>query len=318
MKTYISDFVTNTSITSFFLLSDVVSAKTKNGKDYLKMRLSDKTGEVDAKMWDPPIGVTAASFKKGAIVKVHGDVSEWLEKHQVSVKQMRDVVESDGVDTADLFERSKVEPSVMWAELTELLFLRMDVSGPLYELTNGLLKEYKELFCVAPAAKRVHHNYVGGLLEHTLSLCYAAIKLCEHYDLNVSLMLTTCVLHDMGKVLELSYADGPISYTTDGTLLGHIPLIMDIVSRRMDNINDMTPKLRTEVLHMIASHHGLLEWGSPKVPMMKEAIVFHFLDMIDSRLAIFDRAVNADQGQGEFTGFISEIGGPLYKLAPGL
>jgi 3'-5' exoribonuclease len=317
VKTYISDFVTNTSMTSFFLLSDVVGAKTKNGKDYLKMRLSDKTGEVDAKMWDPPAGVTAASFKKGAIVKVHGDVSEWLDKHQVSVKQMREVVESDSVDTADLFERSKVEPSIMWDELVTFLDLRM-TAGPLHRLTLDLLNEWKELFMIAPAAKRVHHNYVGGLLEHTLSLSRAAMKLCEHYSLNIDLMLMTCVLHDMGKVLELSFEDGPIGYTTEGTLIGHIPLIMDLVSRAMDGYEGITDKLRTEVLHMIASHHGLLEWGSPKVPMMKEAIVFHFLDMIDSRLAIFDRAVNADQGQGEFTGFISEIGGPLYKLVPGV
>ena len=317
MKPYISDFVTNTSVTSFFILSEVTGAKTKNNKDYLKMRLSDKTGEVDAKMWDPPAGVTAASFKKGAIVKVHGDVSEWLDKHQVSVKQMREAVEADDVDTADLFERSKVEPKIMLQELFDVLDMRMS-PGPLQVLTTNLLKDAEAMFLIAPAAKKVHHNYVGGLLEHTLSLCHAATKLCEHYELNIDLMLTTCVLHDMGKIMELSYADGPIAYTTPGTLLGHISLIMDVVSRNMDTIPGMTDKLRTEVLHMIASHHGLLEWGSPKVPMMKEAIVFHFLDMIDSRLAIFDRAVNADQGQEEFTGFISEIGGRLYKLVPGV
>lgn len=316
MKAYISNLLTNTSVTSFFLLSDIVGAKTKNGKDYLKLRLADKTGEVDAKMWDPPEGVTAASFKKGAIVKVHGDVSEWLDKHQISVRQIREAVEADGVDTADLFERSKVEPKIMWSELHDFINIRMS-SQPLCDLTLTLMEDHKESFMLAPAAKKIHHSYVGGLLEHTLSLMHASIKLCEHYDLNISLMLTACVLHDMGKVFELSYADGPIGYTREGTLLGHIPLVMDVISRKMDTIEGMTPKLRTEVLHMIASHHGLLEWGSPKVPMMKEAIVFHFLDMIDSRLAIFDRAVNTDQGQGEFTGFISEIGGPLYKLVPG-
>lgn len=316
MKPFVNDLVTNEEVTTFFFVSDVPQIrKSKKDKDYLCIKLSDKTGEIDARVWDIPPGLDVTSLKKGMFVKVRAQVGEWNEQQQLSVSQIRKWDGTEDLDPGDFFERSERDPEDMWKELGFLLSDYVG-NGPISGLIEIILQENERAFKAAPAAKRLHHNFIGGLLEHVLSLCHGAVNLSKQYDLNIEIMLATCILHDIGKIQELNYELG-ISFSVEGTLLGHISIGMDMVSDAIRRIPDFPPKLRMVLLHMIASHHGLLEWGSPKVPLMREAIAFHLLDMVDSRMAICNRVLKGAISEEGLTEWVKEFGGPLYKLEVG-
>ena len=313
MKPYIADLVTNEEVTSYFLISDApIVRKSKKGTDYLCIKLFDKTGDVDARLWEVPKDLDVSTLKK-VIVKVRGQVSEWQDQQQISISQIRIVNGGDEVDMADFFERSVRDPEEMWQELLGIVQDRLTSWGPIQKLLVKVLTENEANFKKAPAAKSVHHNYLGGLLEHTLSMCHTVTIISEKYQLNVDLMVAACVLHDIGKVHELSYEMGT-SYTVEGTLIGHIPIGLLLTNKAIEEIDDFPASLKMALLHLIASHHGRLEWGSPKVPLMREAIAFHLVDMLDSQLAICDRVMKAGVGPDGLSEWSKEIGGPLYKL----
>jgi 3'-5' exoribonuclease len=154
----------------------------------------------------------------------------------------------------------------------------------------------------APAAKAMHHAYMGGLLEHVVSLCGLCRAMADHYkNLDIDLLLTAAILHDVGKLDELSY-DRAVAYTTPGQLLGHIMIGYEYVSLRMDAIEGFPASLKILVQHMMASHHGKLEFGSPKVPQFREAVLFNYLDELDSRMGAMRHALDSPEGEGEWTG----------------
>ena len=239
-------------------------------------------------------------------------MSSWNDQLQISISQIRIVNGSDDVDMADFFERSARDPEEMWSELLHVVDMNV-VDEKVLTLIRRVLLGNKESFCKAPAAKSVHHNYLGGLLEHTLSMCHTVTIISKKYQLNVDLMVAACVLHDIGKVHELSYEMGT-SYTVEGTLIGHIPIGLLLTSKAIEEIDGFPASLRMALLHLVASHHGRLEWGSPKTPLMREAIAFHLVDMLDSQLAICDRVMKAGVGPDGLSEWSKEIGGPLYKL----
>jgi len=167
----------------------------------------------------------------------------------------------------------------------------------------------------APAAKVMHHAYVGGLLEHVVSLCGLCRLMAEHYpELDGDLLVAAAVLHDVGKLEEMSY-DRAVQYTAEGELLGHILIGYELVGRKMDAIEGFPGELRTLVLHIIASHHGQYEFGSPKLPMFREALVFHYLDELDSRVGAMRRGLEAPAADGEeiWTGRVPALGRRLLR-----
>jgi 3'-5' exoribonuclease len=312
MKPYVSDLLPNVEVTSFFLVADLPQVrKNKNDKDYASLELCDKTGKIDARLWDIPPGLDVNSLK-GQFVKVKGNVTEWAGKNQVSILQIRVVGEADEFDVGDFFERSKRPPGDMYHELHELLFFNVGLSKPIDDLLRMVLEGNKEAFCTAPAAKSVHHNYIGGLLEHVLSMCHMAVQVQAHYDLNGPLLLAGCVLHDIGKIRELTYPIG--GYTLEGTLLGHISIGMQMVAKAMDDVGDFPQNLKIAVLHLIASHHGILAWGSPKVPLMREALALHLIDMLDSKIAICNKAITGGLDDKGLTQWVKELEGPIFAL----
>lgn len=312
---FVSQFAVGTDVVDYFLIKSVQVRKTKTEKEYLSMVLVDKTGEVETRVWNIPAGLGASTLKESTFVKVRGSVSEYQDKLQLVATQIR-VAEANEYSPDDFFRTSERDPEEMFEELISLLDEQLIMPGTPYEptwvLLGNMLKDNRRAYCQAPAALSVHHCFRGGLLEHVLSLARLAIPLYEHYRLRRDLILAGCVLHDIGKIRELNY-DCAIGYSTEGTLIGHISIGLQMISEACNAIEGFPQKLKVEILHMVASHHGSLSFGSPKVPMFREAIVFSLMDMMDSKLEICKEALRNDASTGDFTGFSKYLDTFLYK-----
>lgn len=311
-KILVADLVTNQEITSFFLVAELpIVRKSKKNTDYLCLKVQDKTGVVECRMWDLPADTDVNAMKPGEIVKIRAQVGEWKDEKQLSVLQIRLVnIYEEELDMDDFFERCEVHPEIIFEDLVDLLNAHMARDTPLYTLIFKVIEQNKAKLLKAPAAKTIHHNYIGGLLEHIFSLCRTAMGICDRYELDLDLVLAACVLHDIGKIRELTYP--VLGYSVEGNLIGHISIGMQIASYAMNEIPGFPDITRTKVLHMIASHHGTHEWGSPRVPLTKEAIAFHLIDMVDSRMAIVDRLLKKGVNPEGLTEWSREFGGQLY------
>jgi 3'-5' exoribonuclease len=196
----ISDFVAGTEVVSFFLVSSKPEVrKAKNGSGYLVLKLLDKSAEIEARLWGMAAGAESP-VKEGSIVKVKAEVTEWQEAKQLKVSQIREVGPGDEYDEGDMFPCSARPPEEMWADLLTLLNANMKFDGYLRRLLKVIMNEHGEALRRAPAAKRIHHSYLGGLLTHILSMCQSAVFVADHYSLDKELLLTGCVLHDSGKI----------------------------------------------------------------------------------------------------------------------
>jgi 3'-5' exoribonuclease len=219
------------------------------------------------------------------------------------------------IDFADYFPSSARDPEAMWAELRQVV---ADIGNPhLKALLEAMLndEDVARRYRRAPAAKSIHHAYLGGLIEHVLSLCTLAKLTAGHYrQVNRDLLLTGVVLHDIGKIYELNYERGT-SYSTEGQLIGHIDIAMRMLADKLHGLPEFPPRLRTLVEHMILSHHGRLEFGSPKLPQFPEALLLHFLDDMDSKMECMRALiVNDRQVEGCFTGYSAALERPVLKM----
>lgn len=312
MKQMISNLIPNQEVMSFFLITDLPQVrKNKKGTDYACFELVDKSGKIDARLWDVPPGLDVNSLKK-VIVKVRGITSEWDGKLQVSISQIRRVEESDGVDLGDFFERSERDPEEMWKELRHILATNL-TEIPVVQLLSAIFEENELSFKRAPAAMKVHHAYIGGLLEHVLDMCKVAIPICENYGLSKDLVLAGCVLHDVGKIFELTYDFG-IGYSVEGTLVGHIGQGMVLVSEAIRKIDGFPSQMKMAIMHLVVSHHGLTSWGSPRVPLMRESICLHLIDMLSSKMGICARAAKSGISAEGLTEWVKELEGPLFVM----
>jgi 3'-5' exoribonuclease len=313
MKTaFVADLATEQSITTYFLVQEKEIRTTRGGKVYLRLELSDRTGSVEAVMWDQ-FEASAKDFSRGDAVKVQARVEIYRNKPQLALQQVR-LAKPEEVDLADYLPHTKEDVGKLWAQLLEYA---NSISDPwLKKLVSGILGDpatavrYKR----APAAKVMHHAYLGGLLEHVVGLCGLAKLAANHYpELNPDLLLTVAILHDVGKLDELCY-DRAIGYTTEGQLLGHIVMEVETVSKAMDAIEGFPAALKTVVQHLLISHHGQYEFGSPKLPMIREAMVFHYLDDLDSKLAAVRAALAIDSGEEEWSAYSSALGRKFLRL----
>jgi 3'-5' exoribonuclease len=295
--------------------SYLVQAKERktasNGSAYLDLTLLNRGGSLRAKMWDAD--KHRIDFEEGDAVRVFGDVEEYRGAPQLIIRKIARVPDGE-VNYAELFPRSERDPNDMLAEL--LGRVRQMQEGPLRGLLVALLEDpaIAEKYKLAPAAMTYHHAYLGGLIEHVLSLIGLADKLCDHYtDLRRDLIVAGLVLHDIGKIEELSYKTG-IRYTTRGQLLGHISIGAEIVSDKIRALPDFSAALRDQLLHIILSHHGELQFGSPKEPIFPEALVVHYLDNLDSKLQSMRTQYATDKDRpGDFTSRNPALKRELYK-----
>ena len=309
---YVGTLPINEPVTVQFLVLSKEIRQKKTGEPYLSLHFSDRTGEIEAKMWDN-VSEVMDTFERDDFVKAKGIVQVYQNRSQFTIHKMRRLEEHE-VDFADFFPSSERDPEEMFAELRGIV---NGFTNPhLQALLNSVLDDARlaAMFKMAPAAKTIHHAYRGGLLEHVLSICQLSRLTAAHYKtIDLDLLLTGAILHDIGKVEELSFARG-FSYSSEGQLLGHIILGLRSLNARFEKLPDFPPKLRTLVEHMIISHHGELEFGSPKVPLFAEAMLLHHLDNMDSKMDAVRGALQRDRlVEGEFTGWIAPLERALLK-----
>ena len=308
----VSDLNSEQNITTFFLVCEKEIRNTREGKPYLRLELGDRSGTIEARMWDQ-FETAAKGINRDDFVKVQARVEIYKNRPQLSVIQVR-LAKPEEIDLADFLPQTKADVAKLYGEL---LAYAASISNPwLKNLVTGILSDpaiaakYKR----APAAKVMHHAYLGGLLEHVVSLCGLAKLVAEHYsELDLDLLLTAAILHDVGKLDELCYQRA-IGYTVEGHLLGHIVMELETVSKALSAIEGFPPNLKTVVQHLLISHHGEYEFGSPKLPMIREALVFHYLDDLDSKLAAVRSALATDTGDLEWSAYSGALGRKFLRL----
>lgn len=301
----ISSFEDGKVFDTFFLVLSRQQRTTQTNKPYLNYIFCDKTGQLEGRVWDPEHPRIAKDIERGDIVKVRGCVSRYNDRLQVKVEQLRKALPSES-DKSDLMPSTTYDVEALWARLRG--FVDSFTEPHLKLLITTLLDDPKlsGAYREAPAAKQLHHAWLGGLLEHVVSLLTLADRVVGHYPLvNRDLLLTGVILHDIGKVRELSWEIG-FDYTLEGVLLGHISMGASLAERTMDALPDFPPKLKTLVLHLILSHHGKLEYGSPKLPMTPEALMLSFVDDLDAKMQAmaseFEKCTREGKGPDELTG----------------
>jgi 3'-5' exoribonuclease len=311
---FVSDMKPNQVITTIFLVHGKDVRQKKSGEPYLSLLLGDRTGEIDAKMWDN-VAEVMETFERDDFVKVKGLLQVFQNRLQLTIHKMSRVLDGD-VDFADYFPASERDPAEMFAELRGIV---AGIGNPhLRGLLDAFLddQELARRYRTAPAAKHVHHAYLGGLIEHVLSLCNLARMMATHYSyVDLDLLLTGVILHDIGKVAELTY-DRSFGYSSEGQLVGHIGIGLRFFHEKLQRLPDFPPKLRILVEHMILSHHGELEFGSPKVPQFPEALLLHHLDNLDSKMECMRSLVANDRHvEGYFTGYNASLERSVLKKA---
>jgi 3'-5' exoribonuclease len=310
---FVNEVEPNRVITTSFLVHSKEIRQKKSGEVYLSLLLADKTGELDAKMWDNVADVLDA-FDRDDFVKVKGLIQVFHNRPQLTIHKMRRM-DSSEIDFTDYFPCSRRDPAEMWAELRGIVCGLGNLH--LKKLLEAMLDdpEIAERYRRAPAAKQIHHAYLGGLLEHVLSLCALARMTAGHYEnIDRDLLLAGVVLHDIGKIYELNYERG-FSYSNDGQLVGHIAIALRMVNEKLRGMPDFPPRLRSLVEHMILSHHGQLEFGSPKLPQFPEALLLHYIDDLDSKMECMRALIEHDrQVEGCFTTYSPALARPALRM----
>jgi 3'-5' exoribonuclease len=296
---YVADLAADQTVTTFFLVTEKEVRSTQNGKLYLRLELGDRTGTVEARMWDH-FEDSAATIARDDFVKIQGRVEIYRGKKQVMLDRLRKA-DATEVDAEDFYAHTAENVDQLWARLRELA---ASVQNPwLQQLLLAVLDDTDIAPRIrrAPAAKTMHHAFLGGLLEHVISLCELCDVVAARYpETNRDLLMTGGILHDIGKVYELSY-ERSLGYTTEGQLLGHIVIAVEVIGRKVNAIPGFPEELAVLAKHMILSHHGQYDFGSPKLPMFREAVMLHYLDDLDSKMGAMRSLYAADSGDPEWT-----------------
>jgi 3'-5' exoribonuclease len=309
----------NKVITSSFVVVAKQIKPKKTGEPYLALTLGDRTGQIEAKMWDNVDEVLEA-FEQEDFVKVKGLINKYKQRFQLTLHKVRKLGESE-IDFADYLPKTTKDIDQLWQTL----------AGYVATFQNPHLKALVQAFMAdpeiaaayrnAPAAKTLHHAYIGGLLDHVVSLFRSCELVCQNYpQINRDLLLTGAFLHDIGKIHELTY-NRSFSYTTKGQLLGHMIIELEMLQAKLAQLPGFPDELKIMIEHLIISHHGEYEFGSPKLPMFPEALMLHYLDDLDSKMeamrAQFEREAALDN---PWTSYNPSLGRPLLNtekfLAP--
>lgn len=285
-KVYLADLGEGQQVYNIFQVKkkELVPFKEKQGK-FLSLVLGDKTGEMDAKVWEKGEEL-AATFALYDFIMVKGVITKYNQKLQITVENLKKVSIKDK-DLIHFLPVSPREPAEMWSEMEKEIETIKNLH--LRQLVDLVFsdEELKDKFQRAPAAKSHHQAYLGGLLEHTLNVMQVAKKIGESYkEIDVDLLLTGALFHDIGKTEEFSY-DRVIDYSNSGRLLGHIVMGINLIDKKIEAIKEFPETLRLKVLHMIVSHHGKYEWQSPKRPKFLEAAILHQADNLDAEVDKF-------------------------------
>jgi len=313
-KIFISDLIVNQTISTTFLVKSKELRSKKTGGQFALLTLSDRTGDLVGQWWDN-FEDTIDTFDRDDIVFVRGLVNYYRNHLQISIHRMRLCLEHE-IDLGHYFPTTRYDVEEMFAELMKII---SNYSNPyLRQLLEDIFSnnQIAGKFKRAPAAKTMHHPYLGGLLEHTLSLVKLCRKVGEHYPgIDIDLLQTGAVLHDFGKIDELSYERG-FGYTNEGQMIGHLVMETIMVSDHIKQIPDFPEELRRHLLHMLLAHHGKLEFGSPKLPSTPEALMLAYLDDLDSKIEAMQRLMGEPHTTGDWTRISPMFERPIYRRRP--
>lgn len=301
MKThYVSDLKDGQAVASLFLVREKeIRTSPRTGTSWLQLELADRTGTIPAKMWDN-FSAIAATFEQDDVVQIRGRVKTYNGQRELTLEQIIPAAERD-YDLGDFLPHTKQDVEKLYGEVREAI---AGMKNPwLKRLLTAVVEDpaIAPKFKRAPAAMTMHHAYIGGLLEHVASLIGLSRRVTSHYpELDPDLLLAGIVLHDIGKIDELHYSRA-FDYTTEGRLLGHITIGVSIVRDKILAMSDFPNPLAVLVEHLILSHHGTHEFGSPSLPQTREAVALHFLDDMDSKMAAMRATLEAPAQEEAWT-----------------
>ncbi|MDI9571188.1 MAG: HD domain-containing protein [Pseudomonadota bacterium] len=310
--TYIREIKPGEKVYDFFFVTEKNLAYSQKGAPYLNLRLKDKTGELDGKVWDNVTELDRA-FRKGDFVYLQTRAVQYKNAIQLAVLNARRA-EPEEIDAAEFFPAAKEDPERMFQELAS--FAAGVKTPALRDLLQAFLTDAEIAGPLrrAPAAKGFHHVYIGGLLEHTLSVVRVLDMLADHYEgLNRDLVIAGGILHDIGKIHEYSQG-GLIDYTDEGRLIGHVVMGVQMVDRKIATLPDFPAQLAMELRHVLLSHHGALEFGAPKRPKTVEALLVHYVDDLDAKINAMRTFIAGDGNEdSDWTPFHRLLERFLYK-----
>ena len=319
-RRYVNQLVNGDSVDDAFLVADKQLRANRQGNLYLNLELRDKTGTVGARLWNATESL-ARLFEPGDFLHVRGKTQVFQGSLQIILNHL-EVVDPSQIEPEDFLPQSTQNIAKLMARLREVL---LGMNNPhLRALVECFLidDDFVRKFTTAPAGIKNHHAYQGGLVEHVVNLLNVAGRITEFYpELDRDLLLTGIFLHDIGKVDELSY-DRAFAYTDEGQLVGHLVMGVEMLGKKVARCTELTgepfpPELLLRLKHMIVSHHGSYEFGSPKLPMTLEAVALHYLDNLDAKLHTFGREIRDDPSRdSSWTPFQQSLGRRLFKGTP--
>ena len=311
-KLFVNEIKENDKVESIFLVKQKSISFTKAGNPYLNLTMIDKTGEVNGKVWEQAEKL-AKLFQKDDFIKIKSTAVTYQNSLQLNISSIIPLSPSE-IDITNFLPQAKND--------IEQTFLKL--KAIIEEVSNAHLKKLLDLFIaddqlirlfkLAPAAKKMHHVYLGGLLEHTLSLSNLILQISKHYEgLNVDLLLTGGILHDIGKIHELTYSRS-FDYSDSGRLIGHITLGVEMINEKIRLIPDFPQELAVELRHLIISHHGEYQYGSPKRPKTLEAFILYYLDDLDAKVEEIQSFIQREEeNQSKCAGYHQMLERFIYK-----
>jgi 3'-5' exoribonuclease len=309
---YINDLPQSGEVTFLAVVIEKELRPKRNGGSFLSLRLADRSGELDAKAWENPEAV-AQLFDCNDVVKVRGAIDHYNDKPQLIVSRIRRCEGNEYV-AADFYPASNRDPEEMFGELE--IFVAMVRDELLRQLLESIVADAstKQRLKAVPAAMKIHHAFRGGLLEHVLSLCNLAVALTAHYPrLNLDWLIAGAILHDLGKIETLELTGVRFAYTTRGQLIEHVTLGLEILEKHVGRFPGFPLELKTVLQHFIVSHHGDLDKGALRRPMLPEAFALSMLDLMDARLDQVFRLIDSAPAEEAFTSYVPSLERQLFR-----
>ena len=313
MKTlFIENFVEGQAVQEVFIVTEKTVSSKKDGDAFLQVRLTDRTGSIRGVIWDN-VETLTAEFNCGDYVQIQGRVTSFRNESQLTILSVKQI-QSDTINPSDFLPMTQRDPIQMFASLKEQsqTIENKELKTIIQAFWND--EAFVQKFCLAPAAKKMHHAYLGGLLEHTLSVARLVDRLiqCHYRGIDRDLLLAGAILHDIGKIDEFEYQT-MIEYSNEGRLLNHIIIGLRLLDIKIASIPDFPEETANQLRHLIASHHGTRLFGSPEPPKTLEAIILHYLDDMDSKImGVRDFMENSDE-TSEWTSFHYAMERQFYK-----
>lgn len=309
-RVMIKDLRPKEEIESSYLVKFIQLVEARDGKEYLNIILSDASGDIEARVWNEAANL-AQAIDKGQFVQVKGKANIYQGKKQFIIQSIESIG-ADAVDEKDFIHSAKTDADEMFSQLYAIVQNLDDVY--IKDLLTMILdeKEIQRRLKSWQAGKSIHHAYKAGLLEHILSCVNLSLTLSDHYNVNKNYVVAGAILHDLCKIYELS--DGyNVDYTEEGKLVGHLVKGVEIVEKYSYKIKGFPYDLKMHLKHILLSHHGFYEYGSPKLPQTSEAMLLHLIDHMDSKMHAFETIKRNDQNTGHWSGFVKHLDRIIYK-----